>query len=109
MSTILTAAIINSAKEKVENYVTTANGLHQELEGVISKLVATEFNGDAANGYKEFYDKKVVPVLTDSLTAEGSSLTANIKLILDSIKTQLLDTVDPQLGEGNKNPGAAAE
>jgi hypothetical protein len=31
---------------------------------------------------------------------------ASVKSILESIQTQLLDTVDPQLGENNSNPGA---
>lgn len=109
MASVLTHAIINNAAEKVDEYVTTANGLYNELSGIISVLTASNFNGEASDGYKFFFSDKVVPALTDNLTDPSASLTASIKSILDSIKTQLLDTVDPDLGENNKNPGAGAE
>lgn len=108
MASILTHAIITSATEKVDTYVTTANGLFEELSGVIANLTSTNFTGDASDGYKFFYTEKVVPALTENLTDPASSLTASIKSMLDSIKTQLLDTVDPNLGDNNKNPGAEA-
>ena len=105
MATILTHAIISSATEKVDTYVATANGLYEELSGVIATLTGSNFNGDAADGYKVFFNEQVTPALTENLTAPGESLMAGIKNILESIQTQLLDTVDPQLGENNSNPG----
>ncbi len=108
MASILTHAIITSALEKVDTYVSTANGLHEELSSVIATLTGNNFNGDASNGYLAFYNEQVVPALTENLTASGSSLMASIKSILESVQTQLLDTVDPQLGENNRNPGASA-
>ena len=107
MATILTHAIISSATEKVDAYVTTANGLYEELSGVIAALTGSNFNGDAAEGYKVFFTEQVIPALTDNLTAPSESLMAGVKSILESIQTQLLDTVDPQLGESNSNPGGA--
>lgn len=109
MASILTHAIITSATEKVDAYVTTANGLYDELSGIISTLTASNFNGDASDGYKAFFTEKVIPALTENLTDPSSSLTASIKSILESIQTQLLDTVDPELGENNKNPSSGAE
>ena len=107
MSSILTHAIIASATEKVDTYVTTANGLYEELQGVVTNLTSANFNGDASDGYKVFFTEKVTPALTENLTAPGSSLMASIKSILETIQNQLLDTVDPQLGETNQNPGGA--
>ena len=104
MATILTHAIISSATEKVDAYVATANGLYEELSGIIATLTSANFNGDAADGYKVFFTQQVTPALTENLTA-SESLMAGIKNILESIQTQLLDTVDPQLGENNSNPG----
>ena len=109
MATVLTHKIITSANEKVDAYVTTANGLYDELSGIISALIASNFNGDASDGYNVFYTEKVVPAITENLTAPSSSLTSSIKSILESIQTQLLDTVDPKLGENNMNPGSGAE
>lgn len=104
MASVLTHAIINNAKEKVDTYVTTANGLYEELAGVIAGLSAN-FVGDAADGYSEFFTTKISPALTENLTGVGSSLMASVKGLLDSIESTMLDTVDPQLGEVNKNPG----
>jgi len=104
MATILTHAIISSATEKVDAYVATANGLYEELSGIIANLTSANFNGDAADGYKVFFTQQVTPALTENLTA-SESLMAGVKNILESIQTQLLDTVDPQLGENNSNPG----
>ena len=105
MATVLTHAIIASATEKVDAYVATANGLYEELSGVIATLISSNFNGDAANGYKAFFDTQVTPALTENLTAPSESLMAGVKSILEGIQSQLLDTVDPQLGENNQNPG----
>lgn len=105
MSTILTSAIVDSAKTSVDDYIATVGGLNEELKGVISTLVASNFNGDAANGYNEFFTAKVLPAITDNLIAPGNSLTASIKAMLDNIQQQLLASVDPQLGEMNRNPG----
>jgi len=109
MPTVLTHAIIASATEKVDAYVTSANGLNEELSGIVANLVSANFNGDAADGYNVFYNQKVVPALTENLTAPSTSLMASIKSILESIQTQLLDTVDPELGSNNKSAGSSAE
>lgn len=105
MATILTHAIIANATEKVDAYIATTNGLYEELSGVIATLTASNFNGDAAEGYKVFFNEQVTPALTENLNAPSTSLMAGVKSILESIQTQLLDTVDPQLGETNSNPG----
>ena len=109
MASILTHTIITSATEKVDEYLNEVNSLYEELSGIISMLTTSNFNGDASDGYKVFYTSKVVPAITDNLTDPTSSLTASIKSILDSIQTQLLDTIDPELGENNKNPGSGVE
>ncbi len=109
MPTILTHAIISSATEKVDSYISAANGLNEELAGIVANLVSANFNGDASDGYNVFYNQKVVPALTENLTAPTGSLMASIKDILESIQTQLLDTVDPELGNNNKSAGSSAE
>ena len=100
-NSILTAAIISNAKEAVKTYVSETNRLFSELDGAIGTLTGQNFNGDASNGYGDFFRTKVTPALTENLT----SLTTSIDSMLDSIQEQLLNTVDPQLGETNRNPG----
>ena len=105
MSTILTHAIVANINGAVDNYVTQAQGLASELDGIINTLTGNNFNDDASDGYKAFYTTKVVPAITENLTSPEGSLTASIKQIMQTIEQQLLDTVDPQLGENNRNPG----
>lgn len=109
MASVLTHAIIANATAAVDSYVVEANGLFEELQGIVSNLTTNNFNGDASDGYNVFFTQKVVPALTDNLTAPEGSITAGVKSILENIQLQLLDTVDPQLGENNQSAGGAAE
>ena len=101
MASILTHQNIADATSAVNTYKTTANELHTRLSGLINSLTTDNFNGDASNGYKVFFDSKVTPALTENL----NTLMDGINSMLESIQTQLLDTVDPELGNGNQNPG----
>lgn len=108
MSTILTSAIVENAKSSVDSYIASIDGLNSQLEEVINTLTGSNFNGDASLGYRDFYTNNVLPAITENLTQPGNSLTASIKSMLDNIQQQLLNTVDPQLGENNRNPGGVA-
>ena len=102
MSTILTSAIVESAKASVDTYISSIESLNGELEQIMNTLTSSNFNGEAAEGYK------VLPAITENLTQQGNSLTASIKTMLDNIQQQLLNTVDPQLADFNRNPGEGA-
>lgn len=107
MATILTKAIIQNATSAVDTYISTVTGLYNELQTLVNTLTTVNFQGDASAGFKQFFTEKATPVLTDSLTAQGTSLTAGIKNMLGNISTSLLDQVDVQLGESNRNAGNA--
>ncbi len=109
MASILTSAIIVNAKSSVTNYINTVQGLYDELSALIGQLTANNFMGDASNGFNDFFRTKATPALIDNLITPGKSLTAGINTMLESIKAQLLDTVDPQLGEINRDPTAAQQ
>ncbi|SDA23138.1 hypothetical protein SAMN02910447_02290 [Ruminococcus sp. YE71] len=104
MASILTSAIIVNTKSSVSTYVTTAQGLYDELQTLINNLTSSNFMGDASDGFKDFFNSKATPALVANLTEPGSSITAGLQSMLDSIKEQLLDTVDPQLGDINRDP-----
>ena len=108
MSTILTSAIVESAKASVDTYISSIESLNGELEQIMNTLTSSNFNGEAAEGYKDFYTNKVLPAITENLTQQGNSLTASFKTMLDNIQQQLLNTVDPQLADFNRNPGEGA-
>lgn len=107
MSTILSSAIVDSAKSIVDTYVASISALNGELENIINTLTGNNFVGDASLGYKEFYTNKVLPAITENLIEQGNSLTASIKSMLDNIQQQLLNTVDPQLGDSNREQGGS--
>ena len=107
MSTILSSAIVDSAKGSVDTYIASIGTLNGQLEGIINTLTGSNFVGDAALGYKDFYTNKVLPAITENLTEQSNSLTASIKSMLDNIQQQLLNTVDPQLGDNNRNQGGS--
>ena len=107
MATILTSANIDSAISSVDTYISKATGLFSSIESTLSTLTGSNFVGDASDGYKDFFDNQVTPVLTENLTDPGTSLTFSIKEMLEAIREQLLNTVDPQLGDANRNPGGA--
>jgi len=107
MASILTNAIVVNAKTSVSDYVKEAEALYSELANLISQLTSENFMGDAAEGYKEFFNTKATPALVENLTDPSNSVTAGINSMLDSIKEQLLDTVDSQLGEINRDPNAS--
>ena len=65
MSTILTSAIIQGAKDSVDNYVTQITALNGQLDGIMKTLTSTNFTGDASVGYNDFYTQKVLPAITD--------------------------------------------
>ena len=104
MASILTSAIIVNAKASVTNYQNTVQGLYDELSSLISQLTAANFMGDASDGFNEFFKTKATPALVDNLIAPEHSLAAGISSMLEGIKAQLLDTVDPQLGDINRDP-----
>jgi len=103
MSTALTKAIVENANSSIDAYVTTATQLFSNLEQTINNLTSSDFIGAASNGYKVFFTKKIQPALTTQLTDPGASLTATLKSMMDQIKTNLLDTVDENLGKENEN------
>ena len=69
MATVLHKTIIANASSAVDTYVTTATALYQELNTLITTLTTSNFQGDAADGFKEFFNNKATPILVDSLTS----------------------------------------
>ena len=105
MASILSSAMIVNAQSSVSNYVATTQELYSELQSIINNLTAAGFMGDAANGYKELFTTKATPAPVGNLNEPQGSLTAGINSMLETIREQLLDTVDPGLGKLNQNPG----
>ena len=104
MATILTTQIINDAKASVDTYIQTVNDLYKQLSTEITNLTSEGFQGDAANGFMDFFTTTMTPLLQEKLTGE-ESITTQLKQTLDYIDEQLLQTLDPNLGKYNKEAG----
>lgn len=105
-TTVLSKQHIDAATQAVNDYVATATTLYGELVDLINKLRATDFIGDASNGFEVFFTQSVTPALTTNLTDPTGSLTYTVKNLLnDVIYANLNGHVDPELGKGNESAG----
>ncbi len=105
-ATILSKQTIENAKTAVDDYIKNIGELNQELDKIMKNL-SNDFVGEAATGYKTFYDSKVLPAIEDNLIG-NNSLAGNIKTMLDNIEQQLIDTVDTTIGKNNQNLGGTS-
>lgn len=104
----ISQAMMVAAVQAINTYQTAITGLNGRLQTEIDGLIPSSFSGSAATGFKAFYDSNIVPNTGTNLTKMLDSL----KGICDSIKAQIPGEeqgVDEQLGQGNQNPGGAAE
>jgi hypothetical protein len=107
MSTILNVDIINNAKDAVNAYVNTVTELYTRLKSEVDNITSDGFKGDASQGYLEFFNTNIVPMLTTNLTGDGS-VTAGLNKLLDDINETVLATVDPKLGDANRSAGSSS-
>ena len=101
-------AMMDAAIDAIDTYQEKINGLNSSLQEEIEGLIPDSFSGSAAQGFKTFYEKNIVPNTGENLTKMLESLRG----LCDSIKSMIPgeeNGVDEQLGKGNQNPGTAAE
>lgn len=96
----ISVKMLDDIKQAVEDYRTTANGLKERLDGEVNGLVGVNFVGAAADGFKEFYIKNIMPANGEGL----DKLLKAIDDIADAAKAALpgAQGLDDQLGDGNK-------
>lgn len=96
----ITAKMMADVREAVADYRTKTASLKEQLEGEINNLVGTDFVGEAANGFKDFYNKNILPAIGEGL--------ANLLTAIDNISQNIEDSipggqgVDEQLASGNR-------
>ena len=91
---------LDAAKTAVQKYRTTCDDLFRQLKTAIDNVRATNFIGDASNGYQVFFDA-MTPALTTNLTSTEGSVTSMLEQILDAV-AQMNMEVDPQMGTANE-------
>ena len=112
MSTILSTQIITSLKGDADAYIKAADAEFTALQNLLGTLLTEEggFFGEAAEGYRTFFNGKITTALTTNLTAAGTtSLMGALKKMLDDIENQFLVQIDPALGKANQNAGSTAD
>ena len=105
MATKLNTSNITDSKTAITNYRTACDAEFKKINGIITSLIGENagFLGDAANGYKAFFDQ-ITPGLTTQLTGTSESITSMLESLLTAV-SQMLDPVDPQLKTANENAG----
>ncbi len=103
MASILTHAIISDAISAIETYESTCNNIYDSFQDTINTLTSSNWNGDGADGCKQFFNTTVTSGLKEGIT----SMTTTLKQMLTNIQETLLDNVDPQLGDNNRNSGSS--
>ena len=99
---VLAVENIEAVKNAVNTYIQRCSDIFGNMQNTIATLRGKDFVGDASNGYEEFFTQ-ITPALTTNLYLGDESLMIGIKNMMESIKKNLLDTADPDLGIANKN------
>lgn len=105
VNTIASRDNFKNARTAITKYGTSCKSCLTEIDTAVTGLlnggVNAKFAGDAAIGYKEFYNK-VKAVLETVDSAKEKSLLAGLTNYLDSIEKVLFDNTDTPLGDENK-------
>ena len=100
---------MQKAKGECQSFRSQVKSLAQELDSIINTLLSTGFQGEAADGLKQFYDNNIAAFLADGGTFDQylSMFDKDGDGLFDSIEKALTigDGVDPALGDNNKNIG----
>lgn len=92
--------MMTDIKSAVADYRGKVKALQERLDGEVNGLIPGNFSGAAAEGFKFFYTKNIVP-------ANGEGL-ENLLKVIDDIAQGTLDALpggnglDDQLAEGNR-------
>lgn len=96
----VTQKMMTDIKSAVEDYRGKATTLATELDDQVKSLFSESFSGAAADGFRVFYEKNILP-------ANGEGLTNLLKAI-DEIAQGILEAIpganglDDQLADGNQ-------
>jgi uncharacterized protein YukE len=96
----MTPEMLRRALEVINEYRSTADGLHTQLDDTVGTLLSTSFSGSAADGFKHFYDNTIQQAIGEGLSKLLDALQQIIEETLKAIPD--VNGLDDQLGEGNR-------
>lgn len=96
----ITPEMMRNALNVIEEYKTNTQNLHDQLNGTVDSLIPGNFSGNAAEGFRFFYDDKIEPAIGEGLNKLLEVLKEIVQETLRAIPD--VDGLDDQLAEGNK-------
>lgn len=96
----ITPEMLKNALNVIEEYQTKTNDLHSKLNDTMSALVPGSFSGNAADGFKFFFDDKIEPAIGEGLTKMIKAVNDIVEGTLEAIPDN--NGLDDQLADENK-------
>lgn len=100
---------MQKAKSVCSDFRATVATFTSDLDSTVGTLMSAGFQGEAADGFKEFYDKNVKAFLDAGGTFDQflSMFDKDGDGLFDSIEKALVlgEGLDPKLGENNRSIG----
>ncbi len=100
---------MQKAKGVCNDFRSTVATFVSDLDNTITTLLSSGFQGEAADGFKEFYDKNVAAFFATGGTFDQfiSMFDKEGEGLFDSIEKALVigEGLDPSLGENNRSVG----
>ncbi|OPX42025.1 hypothetical protein CLHUN_40840 [Ruminiclostridium hungatei] len=96
----ITPEMMRNALNVIEEYRTNTGNMHTQLGDTLTTLLSSSFSGNAADGFKIFYDKNIEPAVGEGLTKLLDALKQIVEETLKAIPD--VNGLDDQLADGNK-------
>ncbi|MEE0266065.1 MAG: hypothetical protein UD936_10615 [Acutalibacteraceae bacterium] len=100
---------MQKAKGVCDEYRATISTLVLELESKVFDLLSSGFQGEAANGFKDFFDNNIKAFFAQGATFDKfvGMFDKEAEGLFDSIEKALVigEGLDPTLGTNNRNVG----
>lgn len=104
---------MQKAKQDCQTFRGEVASFVQELDATISTLLSSGFKGEAANGFRDFYNKNVVDFFANGGTFDQyiGMFDKDGEGLFDAIEKTLIGSegLDPSLGENNRNIGQSSD
>ena len=96
----ITPEMLRNALNVIEEYQTKTNDLHSKLNDTMGALIPGSFSGNAADGFKFFFDDKIEPAIGEGLTKMIKAVNDIVEGTLEAIPDN--NGLDDQLADENK-------
>lgn len=96
----ITPEMMRNALSVIDEYQKKADSLHTQLTETVDALIPGDFSGNAADGFKIFYNTKIEPAIGEDLNKLIKALQDIVQGTLEAIPDT--NGLDDQLGEENK-------